>query len=1105
MKFVIPLLTVLLCISAAQTAEIHVPADHPTIQTAVDAATDGDTVIVTPGVYKENINFKGKAIEVRSQQPANWDIVKSTVIDGSEGNSSCVVFETAEGAESILSGFTLTGGAGTNVEVFRNDTCGGGVLCLNASPTIERCNITKNGPADRGGGVALVGACEAELRSCFITNNVVSTRGPGIFVKSSTPETSVNRILNCTIADNFFEYERCSYNLYQARIVNSNSIISGSIIYGGNDIENGEMRSVWINSISQITYSCFDSLFTHETGTHDPYELPHDSTNIEAVPHFVKRSLKPFSSEVGDYHITNLSPCMNAGNPEYTAESRLDIDGQQRVTFGVVDIGADEVIPFISVDNPQVASVWAAGSTRKVRWQAFEYDGPVDIMYSIDGGQSWMTIASAQENTGEYQWTLPDVILSNQCVVGVFAAGEDPVGIEYKYGGPFTAQPISPDPATDSAWPSLGGGSDRSGSSLAVGPEVGCVKWKLETEGAFQRSVAVGSDGNVHAACGWEDEYETNDWEEQVLIREQGGKVYTVDPEGTVLWAFETESPVTSSPSVGPDGTVYFGDRDGTLYAVDKNGMVRWTQNVDGPMIASPAVAADGRVFAACTDGTVRAFEWNGSDLWKFELPMLGQISDEILASPAIDDERLYFSSVYNPYVYALNLDTGEIEWTTEIPEAEGFFVSPVVTPDGNVLINALDDKTLYALACDTGEVAWSVDLYDLAESSNLVTPVAHWPFEDGTTDVIEGYTSYLEGDLVNTKPAVGEGCISLREHDELNINSYPGVIGSQARTVSVWVKAGRGDIFDYGRREQGKRWRLFFEGDELALGIGGAAIYVDSNLSSRSWHRVTTVLADTENPTVRDISIYIDGVKREPRFSNPDTLVNTADYRIYVGNNLPGQIDDLRFYDFAMDQDLIRKTYLAQKASGRMYSEPAVAADGTVYLSMDSPTLCALNADGSLKWSSHLGQVGGYSLAVGNDGLVYAAGDDGSVYVVSPDGEELARFDGQGRLSYPAVGEGMLYAGDEAGAVWAIGADGCSEAMQLHRPVNIAADGAVNLSDLAVLASDWLNTFCLDSYHSDCTCGGIEVEYFQGDVNRDLSVDNADLMELIENWLATE
>ena len=70
------LLLVFALANETKAATIHVPADQPTIQAAIDAAAGGDTVLVAPGTYYEDINFNGKIITVTSEQGA-----AATVID----------------------------------------------------------------------------------------------------------------------------------------------------------------------------------------------------------------------------------------------------------------------------------------------------------------------------------------------------------------------------------------------------------------------------------------------------------------------------------------------------------------------------------------------------------------------------------------------------------------------------------------------------------------------------------------------------------------------------------------------------------------------------------------------------------------------------------------------------------------------------------------------------------------------------------------------------------------------------------------------------------------------------------------------------------------
>ena len=91
---------------------INVPADHPTIQTGIANAAKGDTVLVAPGTYIENISFDGKNIVVGSLILTLEDtsLVSETIIDGNL-SGSVVTFTEGENNLAVLRGFTITGGS----------------------------------------------------------------------------------------------------------------------------------------------------------------------------------------------------------------------------------------------------------------------------------------------------------------------------------------------------------------------------------------------------------------------------------------------------------------------------------------------------------------------------------------------------------------------------------------------------------------------------------------------------------------------------------------------------------------------------------------------------------------------------------------------------------------------------------------------------------------------------------------------------------------------------------------------------------------------------------------------------------------------------------
>ena len=165
-----------------------------TIQKGIDLSSGGDTVLVQPGTYVENINYNGKNIVVGSLMLTTQDTsyISSTIIDGNQ-SGSVVTFESGEDSTATLIGLTVQNGTGQIISGYGN-TSGGGIVCNNSNPTIKNL-IIKNNTAYRGGGIFL-NISNPTIIGITIKDNNVQGNGGGMHCFQSPPTLFKNSIIN---------------------------------------------------------------------------------------------------------------------------------------------------------------------------------------------------------------------------------------------------------------------------------------------------------------------------------------------------------------------------------------------------------------------------------------------------------------------------------------------------------------------------------------------------------------------------------------------------------------------------------------------------------------------------------------------------------------------------------------------------------------------------------------------------------------------------------------------------------------------------------------------------------------------------------------------
>ena len=321
------------------------------IQAAVDVAMDGDTVLVSNGIYATGgrVVYGAMSNRVVITKPVTVRSVNGpamTIIQGAEPVGDTAVRCAYVGSNAVLVGFTLTDGA-TRSSGDDLDCRGGGVLC-ESSGVLSNCVLTGNSASDGGGTSGGV------LYNCILTGNSASRYGGGtyngtLYNCTLTGNSAAfgggaedSALYNCTLTDNSTSYSgggAAGGTLYNC------TLTGNSAYYDGGGVLYGTLYNciVYYNEARRRGANFYGSTFKYSCTT----PSPGGSDNITNDP-----QLASFS------HIAVGSPCRGAGHSTYATGT--DIDGE--AWRAPPSMGCDEVVAGASTGALSV-SAWAASTS----------------------------------------------------------------------------------------------------------------------------------------------------------------------------------------------------------------------------------------------------------------------------------------------------------------------------------------------------------------------------------------------------------------------------------------------------------------------------------------------------------------------------------------------------------------------------------------------------------------------------------------------------------------------------------------------------------------------------------------------------------------------
>lgn len=377
---------------SASPGTITVPGDYPTIQAAIDAASDGDTIIVGDGIYT---GVGNKEIQ--------WDAnVKHLTIRSENGAENCIIdledegrafiLQSGQDNTDIIDGFTIRNGHALSLPP---NLIGGGVIHISyVSPIIQNCIITDNWVQSDGGGILCLYGATPIIRNNIIKNNIARHTGGGVHTYQAAPiienniisgnyamacyggggiaclqATPETRIVGNLIKDNKATHHDLINDLWvpgygggiicmnSGVLIACNTLVNNTTSNGTDLGQGGGIRVggrpvpmiidciLWNNEAQEehkeLSRSSpifeLDITYSDIEGGLDGVVPGWEATNIDLDPMFV-------DGDSSDYRLSAGSPCIDTGGPDTSGLylPSLDLACNPRITNTVVDMGAYE-------------------------------------------------------------------------------------------------------------------------------------------------------------------------------------------------------------------------------------------------------------------------------------------------------------------------------------------------------------------------------------------------------------------------------------------------------------------------------------------------------------------------------------------------------------------------------------------------------------------------------------------------------------------------------------------------------------------------------------------------------------------------------------------